>query len=102
MSENIYQRKTYLCSGFAPGNSPICAGFLGGKIRDLPPYGVLGGKNLGFFRNWFRVSILASRSRSISLCGIHKWFIQFLFFGGLAFFKTYKIIVNDRQRDSMC
>lgn len=59
-------------------------------MRDLPPRGVLGGKNRGFLRKWFRLSILASRRRSNTLCGTRKWFIQFLFFGRLAFFETQK------------
>lgn len=96
------QAKTHLCPSFSLWNSPISAGFFGGKRRDLPPCGVLGGKNRGFFRKRFRLSILASRRRSRSLCGIRKWFIQFLFFGGLAFFETQKGRESMTGRGTVC
>lgn len=79
------QGRTHLCPSSPLCTSPMSPGFFRGKRRDLPPCGVLGGKNRGFLRKWFRPSILASRSRSSSLCGTRKWFIQLLFFGGLAF-----------------
>lgn len=96
------QAKTHLCPSSSLWNSPISAGFFGGKRRDLPPCGVLGGKNRGFFRKRFRLSILASRRRSRSLCGIRKWFIQFLFFGGLAFFETQKGRESMTGRGTVC
>lgn len=88
------QGKTHLCPNSPLRKSPISPVFLGGKTRDLPPCGVLGGKNRGFFRKWFRLSILASRSRSSSLCDARKWFIQVLFFGRPVFFETQKRIAS--------
>lgn len=102
-SENTSQEKTHLSSSSPSWNSPISAGFLGGKRRDVPPNGVFGGKKRGFFRKRFRLSILASRSRSSCLWGTRKWFIQFLFFGEPVFFETReKDSVNDKRGGCVC
>ena len=87
LSEKTSQEKTHLSSSSPSWKAPTRAGFLGGKRRDLPPNGVLGGKKRGFLRKRFRLSILASRSRSSCLWGTRKWFIQFLFFGKPVFFE---------------
>lgn len=81
-----FLEKTHLSSRSPLGKSPVSIGFFGGKRRDLPPWGVLGGKNRGFFRKRFRLSILTSRSRSSSLWGTCKWLIHFAFLDGPAFF----------------
>ena len=97
------QEKTHLSSSSLSWKSPTRAGFLGGKRRDLPPHGVLGGKKRGFLRKRFRLSILASRSRSCCLWGTRKWFIQFLFFGKPVFFEMWeKDRVNERLRGCVC
>lgn len=90
--------RTHLHSGSA-FRDPLLSGLLKGTIRDLPPYGVLGGKNRGFFRKWFLFSILASSRLSRALCGTCRCFIHFLLFGVHAFFEAQESTVNNRQED---